>query len=97
MDSNKKPELAHYDIKQKFNSLLYNSKELLKQYTDLLHSVENSIEAASPLHEKLSIYHNKIDKKTRYIKGVEKSFRRFYKIYNVEKHLIIEENYCRKQ
>ncbi|MCL2567519.1 MAG: hypothetical protein FWE18_05455 [Alphaproteobacteria bacterium] len=84
----KKPELQHYDIKQQFNSLLYNYTETLKQYNEVLQELKNSIEETSPLHEIINIHHNKLSHKIRYIRGVQKTFKRFYKIYRVEKYSI---------
>ncbi|MDR2008831.1 MAG: hypothetical protein LBQ34_07690 [Alphaproteobacteria bacterium] len=82
-----KPELEHYDIKQKFNSLLYYSTELIKQYDDLLLKIKNEAEDSSPIHELIAEHSNKIETKKRCIVSISHTFRRFYKIYDVEKCL----------
>ncbi|MDR2007636.1 MAG: hypothetical protein LBQ34_01520 [Alphaproteobacteria bacterium] len=88
MDSNKKPELEHYDIKQQFNNLLYTSSEITKHYDNLLLKIKDSIEESSPLHELIDNHYKQISDKNRKINGIRQTFKRFYKIYNVEKRLI---------
>ncbi|MDR2007759.1 MAG: hypothetical protein LBQ34_02140 [Alphaproteobacteria bacterium] len=85
-NSTKKPELEHYDIKQQFNNLLYNSTELIKKYDDLLLEIKESTES-STIHELIDNHYNKIAISSRQMNGIRHTFRRFYKIYDVEKHL----------
>ncbi|MDR2008771.1 MAG: hypothetical protein LBQ34_07380 [Alphaproteobacteria bacterium] len=85
-DSNPKSELVHYDIKQKFNSLLYYSTELIKQYDDLLLKIKDEVEDSSPIHELIEVHSSKIEAKKRCITSMNHTFRRFYKIYGVKKY-----------
>ncbi|MCL2566940.1 MAG: hypothetical protein FWE18_02435 [Alphaproteobacteria bacterium] len=86
MNSNKK-ELAHYDIKQQFNSLLFNHYGIIKYYDDLLLKVKDSVEENSPIHELINTHYSDIKITSRHINGIQNTFKRFYKIYNVEKYL----------
>ncbi|MDR2008616.1 MAG: hypothetical protein LBQ34_06570 [Alphaproteobacteria bacterium] len=82
----KRPELEHYDIKQQFNNLLYNSTKLIEQYDDLLLQIKDSTEDLS-IRELIDNHYNKIAISSRQMNGIRHTFRRFYKIYDVEKHL----------
>ncbi|MCL2566915.1 MAG: hypothetical protein FWE18_02310 [Alphaproteobacteria bacterium] len=86
-DSVKTPELAHYNIKTQFRSLLFNSSELIKHYDDLLLKIKDSLEETSPLHELIEAHYSKIQNTNRQIKGIHHTFKRFDKIYSVEKYL----------
>jgi hypothetical protein len=87
MDSHKKPELEHYDVKQQFNNLLFNCSDIIKHYDDLLLEIKSSIEENSPIHELIEVHYNKIARTSKQINGIRHTFKRFYKIYNVEKYL----------